>query len=1260
MADRVVSYVFRGDISGLKASLTAAGQSVGKLADDLTKADAQSAKFRKGLSATGDTAGKVGLVAAAGLGAIVVATANFDKAMSNVAATGDEARASLDQLREAAIQAGAETAFSASEAAAGIENLLKAGVSAQDVLGGGLSGALDLAAAGELQVADAAEIAATAMTQFKLGGEDVTHIADLLAAGAGKAQGDVSDLSMALKQSGLVASQMGLSIEETTGTLAAFASAGLLGSDAGTSFRTMLLRLANPTKESSDLMAELGINAYDASGQFVGMQSLAGQLATAFEGQTQAQRDAALATLFGSDAIRAASVLYSQGAEGVAEWTASVDDAGYAAETAQARLDNLRGDLEELGGSLETALIGSGEGSQGALRELVQGLTAVVNAYNSLPPAAQGATTAVLGVTAVAGGGLWAFSKAVQGISDTRAALENLGPAGAKASSALKGVGKAAGIAGIALAGFAAADAIQGMGDESLPTLEALTSQLIELANAGAAARLSSEFDSLGDSIARLTDKNWAQQFNDTVSGFLGGILAGNLTEAENEIAALDAALADLASSGHADVAAQAIDNLAKSQGLSEEQVDALLDVLPQYADALTGVENDAALAASGTDDLTDATGDLGAASGDAAAEIDKMVEAMRDQRSEALRAANAEIDYQASLDDARQALKDNGRTLDITTEKGRANRSALNDVAGAWNNLSAEAKDAPGAYAAARKAFIDLAVSMGASRAEARQLAQQLMEIPPRKAVEVTVDTSAARSALESFIATSSGRVISIGTRVVNSSSNRIARASGGPVYGPGTSTSDSIPAWLSNGEFVMNAKAVQRYGLDTMHAMNAMRLAAGGPVGMARGGSIDDRLDVLRLQQQINELRRDLAEDGKDSLKGLARAIAEAELEAAKRDLRQARRAPFAERRADLRDQRAALRSIEFDVEGGASVEETRDALREFRADVREAGGTWTKEMARTAHRLIDLAKATERTERRIEDETKLRDILKERLDKEIAALEDVRSAMQSFSAQVGGNFRSDVFGLGGVVAGGSVSAPVNDPALNAARAALAGAEGRYQAALTSGGDPLQRSYLASKALAEVAQYRDQVDELERSTAATVDAQEQTVSGLDALREALIRDTEQANSFYDSLTAVSGILDPAFFMDMASRGDVGTAAQIAGLDRGSLEELNLLWQEREAAAAQVATFATQQVFGQQLDAATRAVELTERAIARQDRTISTLNNRLEVLDSKVEAGAKRGVQALGPQIERIERAIQGQARQIASIQQGGKRGRN
>jgi TP901 family phage tail tape measure protein len=346
-------------LSGVTAKTTKLGQTVGMLPG----------KF--GALAT------VGGTAFAGVGLAVAASvkrfAEFDVAMDAVAASTGATGSELEQLGDTAMKAAAETKFGAIDAARGIESLAKAGLETADIVGGGLKGALDLAAAGEIEVAEAGEIAASAMTTFGLSGRDLPHVADLFAAAAGKAQGSVDEMAMAFNQTAQVASMMGLSIEETTGTLAAFASTGLIGSDAGTSFRTMLIRLANPTGKARDLMEELGLSAYDAQGAFVGMEALAGQLQTQLGGLTQEQRNAALATIFGNDAIRAANVLYEQGAGGIEAWTGAVDDSGYAAEQAARRTDNLAGDLERLGGELEKLLITGGGAGEGPLRGLIQG-----------------------------------------------------------------------------------------------------------------------------------------------------------------------------------------------------------------------------------------------------------------------------------------------------------------------------------------------------------------------------------------------------------------------------------------------------------------------------------------------------------------------------------------------------------------------------------------------------------------------------------------------------------------------------------------------------------------------------------------------------------------------------------------------------------------------------------------------------------------------------------------------------------------------
>ena len=384
----------RADASNFNASIKAAGANAQQLAAGMEQSGRKTSLLTTGLAAAGMAAGALGVAA-------IKTASDFDASMSGVQSATRASAAEMDLLRQAAIDAGADTIYSASEAAAGITELGKAGLSTTDILSGGLSGALDLAASEGIDVSEAAELMATALTQFGLSGDRATDVADALAAGAGSASGSARDLGFALSQAGTMAHTYGISMEETVGALSAFASAGMIGSDAGTSLRSMLQHLGNPTDEAKTLMDELGISVYDSSGHFVSLANLAGQLQTQMGGLSEEERNAAMATIFGADAVRAATQLYNQGAAGVEKWTKTVSQSGYAADMASTRTDNLQGDLEQLSGSFETLLINLGEGGQGPLRALVQTLDTLVDAFSSLPAPVQ--QTIVLG-TALAGG----------------------------------------------------------------------------------------------------------------------------------------------------------------------------------------------------------------------------------------------------------------------------------------------------------------------------------------------------------------------------------------------------------------------------------------------------------------------------------------------------------------------------------------------------------------------------------------------------------------------------------------------------------------------------------------------------------------------------------------------------------------------------------------------------------------------------------------------------------------------------------------
>lgn len=392
--NRNITVRLLADTSNFTAGMAKVSGESQKAATTMEAAGGKTKLITTGVAAAGVAATALGVAA-------IKMAADFDASMSTVQANTGASADEMAQLRQAAIDAGADTIYSATESADAINELGKAGLSTSDILSGGLSGALNLAASDGMEVGQAAEYMSSAMAQFNLTGADATHIADLLAAGAGEALGNVSDFGEALNNVGSTANKFGLSIDTTVGTLAAFAHQGIIGAEAGTQLRSVLLALTNQTEKQRKATEEYGITLYDAQGNFVGMSSLAGQLKEKLGGLTQEQRNSAMATMFGSYAIQGANVLYAEGASGIDEWTKKVSQSGYAADLAAKKNDNLKGDLENLSGSFESLMISLGEGGQGPLRSLVQTLDTLVDAFSQLPaPVQQG----IVLMTALAGG----------------------------------------------------------------------------------------------------------------------------------------------------------------------------------------------------------------------------------------------------------------------------------------------------------------------------------------------------------------------------------------------------------------------------------------------------------------------------------------------------------------------------------------------------------------------------------------------------------------------------------------------------------------------------------------------------------------------------------------------------------------------------------------------------------------------------------------------------------------------------------------
>ena len=337
-------------------------------------------------------------VGAAGL----KAAAGFEQSMAQVQVVSDATAAQMGQLQAVALQLGRDTSFSAGEAAQGLLELAKAGMSADESMAA-IGGVLDLAAAGGLSVASAAEIASNALNSFNLPASEAGRVADLLAAAANSSSIEVTDMAQAFAMSSSVFASNSQSIEDLSTAIAILGNNGLKGSDAGTSLKTMLMRLTAPTGEAAEAMSALGIQVYNADGSMRSFQDVVGQLETATAGLTQEQRNQALATIFGADAIRAANILIKEGAGEFDNMKASVEQAGAAQLVADAKMRGLAGAIAYARGTIESSLIKAFLPLTQTIGDLIRGAADLIGRFGDLPEPVRNAALAFGAVLAIAG-----------------------------------------------------------------------------------------------------------------------------------------------------------------------------------------------------------------------------------------------------------------------------------------------------------------------------------------------------------------------------------------------------------------------------------------------------------------------------------------------------------------------------------------------------------------------------------------------------------------------------------------------------------------------------------------------------------------------------------------------------------------------------------------------------------------------------------------------------------------------------------------
>lgn len=327
--------------------------------------DLDSSGIEKGLSKLGSITAK-GMKAAtvaitgtaAALGGVAAAAikvgSDFESQMSRVKAISGATGEEFEQLKAQAMQLGADTSFSASQAAEGMENLAAAGFTTSEIMNA-MPGLLNLAAASGEDLASSSDIAASTLRGFGLAASDAAHVADVLAANANRTNSSVADTGEAMKYIAPLARAAGLSLEETAAAIGIMANAGVNGSQAGTSLRGALSRLSKPTKDMSEAMDELGISFYDSNGKMKSLTEQVGMLRQATEGMTDEQKNNYLVTLYGQEALSGMLALINEGEGSLGELTNAYKNCdGAAQKAAETMQDNLSGALEQLGGSAET------------------------------------------------------------------------------------------------------------------------------------------------------------------------------------------------------------------------------------------------------------------------------------------------------------------------------------------------------------------------------------------------------------------------------------------------------------------------------------------------------------------------------------------------------------------------------------------------------------------------------------------------------------------------------------------------------------------------------------------------------------------------------------------------------------------------------------------------------------------------------------------------------------------------------------------
>jgi TP901 family phage tail tape measure protein len=300
--------------------------------------------------------------------------ADFEEEMSAVKAISGATADEFQRLKEKAIKMGADTKFSALESAQAFKYMSMAGWKTEDMIGG-IAGIMNLAAASGEDLAMTSDIVTDSLSAFGLQARDSAMFADVLAAAATNSNTNVAMMGQTFKYAAPVAGALGFSIQDTALAVGLMANQGIKGSEAGTSLRSMMTRLVKPTQESGQAMQMLGLNILDANGKMKPFREIIKDIRTGMSRLTPESKAAVAGMLAGQEAMSGLLALVNSSDSDFDKLAGSIDNSNGAAERmAQIRMDNLKGDLEQLSGDWDSFTTKLMSGKIGGLRDIVQGV----------------------------------------------------------------------------------------------------------------------------------------------------------------------------------------------------------------------------------------------------------------------------------------------------------------------------------------------------------------------------------------------------------------------------------------------------------------------------------------------------------------------------------------------------------------------------------------------------------------------------------------------------------------------------------------------------------------------------------------------------------------------------------------------------------------------------------------------------------------------------------------------------------------------